>query len=542
MKKYGHYAIPFILVSIVFYKQILHPFTFTFNFADNWGHLFHSVRIREIFASGNFSEIGTIVVPLYTYLFAFLWQFVSEIFLMNVVYIGHIVLAWIGAYKLFFSLSKNKNNSLLGATIFALNSLTIYANWYNLMGLCWIPFVVYYLLQEQKSFWKILIFSVVLMLSGHYYILSLWVIYLSFLLYHIFYTKKTISFLKQSLFPVILAFILAWVVYILPIFLVPDGLGDLQNANESNKVIVKSADVVSLFLPNQFNPITDSYGHFFSDFNWPLRYSYYFGILTILLFLGSIFVGWKKKKNSSLYSYFVLLAIVSFIMYCGAGLRIWSYEIIPFLPFKLSEVFWLSGIFRKSVYFFYILAFALWWMVALSNIRIKSLFIVLLLCLWITLENNFSFTRPVHIYEDFSFTKLEKQWKILALPNTSYSITKRKYILSRRGYDVFLYRDASVPREKNKYLYFKEDCLLHSLVSRKQKCTSGYAPNLSILKKENVRQIILFKRHQIVYFFRDSWNNPNGYYKSTKKILDAYPTFFIPKEENEDYVIYDVKY
>ncbi len=540
-KQKWHYMIPFLLVVLVFYKQILHPFSVTFNLSDNWWYLLKSVFVRDlIFSQHSLAWLKPVMVPLYTYSFAMLGKFVSEVFLLNITYILQIILARFGSYKLFFKVSNNKNTSIIGATIFSFNTLTLYANRYNLMWLCWIPFLAFYLLEYKNNFWKIFMISILLFLSGHYYVLLWGIIYVSFIMYHIFYTKKLLSFISHTIAPFLCATLFSGLIYAIPYIINPDNITSTYNFSQLNKLEKEPVDLLTLITPQQFNPITKRYKWRLPPFDRPKHYSTYFGPIGILLFLLGLFITTRPKKQT-IYVFYIMF-FLSIIFFVGKKLTIWWVEILSVMPFSIFDTLWLSGVFRKSEYFFRLLSFAVWWIFSLSSLNIKSPYIVLCLSLFITLENTLSFNRSTHVYQELSYKNLHTDGNVLPLPNTDFGITKRRYMLHRKWFSSASYRDITIPYPDNYFDYIYKDCVLHKLT---QPVTAKCVDDKNIFssfKEKHITQVIVFKKHYVVDFYYDSGDSINAYYTDTIQQIRSYPNNFSLVEDNDDYAIYNVSY
>lgn len=532
-----HYLIPVIFIVLVFHKQFFHPFSSTFNFADNWGFLSQISQLRQYFVWEISVNFWTITTPLYSYLLAIGWYFVSDIFLFNILYFLHIFIAWIWSYNLFYKISGNKNNSILWATIFSFNSLTIYWNWFNLMWYCWIPFLIDALFfNKEKKYWNIILYSMLLILSWHYFLLTFFLILLSFIIYHLINKSINKSFFKVIFFSTIWAIFSAWV-YIIPLFLTKN-VSSTQTYANINKIEVWSIDIKDIITPNSFNFITDSYSKHIPLYKWWFRYSIYFWIIWIILIIFGLFN--TKKNNFSKY-YYILWAL-SFILFLGWSLYFFWYKLFSPLPFSIFDKLWLSGIFRKSAYFFYLLAFVAWYIVSVSKLNFSKILTVLI-ALWIVLENNFSFYRAEHIYEDYKVEWLERNRVVFALPNTNYSMGKYRYILSENWYYVTDYPDWVTPYLTWDYDNIKNDCFMSDLLNLKSNynCKNKLFPNIDFFYNKNISDIIVFKNHLITYFFYDSWKDPNNDYYNVVSKINQYPQFFIKKLDTPHYTIYWIK-
>lgn len=530
------FIFPFLFAFVVFYKQILNPFEVTFNFADNWGYLSQIANVREYFLSDFDIPFWHTVIPLYTYLIAFLWYFVSDVFWLNFFYIWNILLAWFGSYRVFYFLSQNKATSFLGATLFAFNSLTIYANWINLMGLWFLPFIFYYILKWEK--FKIFLFSILFLLSGHYYFLLLFVFILIYIIYILINKEFKINFM--NLLTVLFATIVSILIYIFPVLYFWTS-ENIQNYSQINKIDIWYIDLIELFVPNSFNFITYTYWNKLYGFDSGLKYSYYFWILTFLLLVYSFF-HYIKDKSNKIIKFFLIGFIVSLLFFLWWKLVVFWQEIIWFLPFRFVEIFWLQWVFRKSAYFFYILSFFAWWIIAIL-FRKTKMFIAIFISFWIILENNFSFDRGIHINKEYNFDLISKKSKVLVLPNTGYSIGKFKYNFYNNAIKVIDYPDSTIPFWSWQYENLEKSCFISNLLFLIEDECNNYTEReiLEFFEMEKIDYIVLFKTHQVVYFFSDSWNEPNHYFEITNEKIKKYSNIFKNIMENKDYIIYKIK-
>lgn len=532
------YFIPIFLVFLFFPKIFLHPLTYTFNFADNWWYLEQVANLRNYVLFNWTSKIWSIAAPLPTYLIAFVGYFVSDVFLLNIYYFLHLIASWFGAFLLFLHVSRNKNISIFWATFFAFSSLSIYANWFNLMWISFLPFIVYWYLSDKYKSKTIFILYLLLFISWHYFILT-WTLIFFTLLVTRFLNKKIIFSYKKIILPYLSAIFLALVIYSIPIFFfsTPNDLKDQANLN---RIPINALDLKELIIPNPQNFILSTYWKFIDwYYDSYFRYSLYFWIWSLLIILYSLVYYVKNRNRKPEDNFFFYLLIISLLMFAWGWLVVFWINLIPSLPFKLSELVWLSWIFRKSAYFFYLIAFSLWWLLvlALKNKKINWLILTWLL-LMLYFENNVNFYRPVFVaYNELTY-KFDKSLKVLNLPNTGYSWWKFNYYSSLAWLDYIKYPDESVPYSEIKFSYLKDDCFINNLIFSLKKTNCKL--NINTFKNLNIWYINIYKRHYVTWFFYDSWANTTEESKILISMLEKYSVNFQKVSETEDYIVYKV--
>jgi len=271
------YLFPIFFVSLIFYKQVFFLWQNTFNFADNRWYFTQIISVQQLLA-GVDANISLLTTPLITWPLVFLWKVFSEVKLFTLYYLLHFVIWWIGAYLLFNKVTNNKTWSIIWATFFMFSSLSIYANRFNLVWIHWLPFLLYYVLDNKKSFFKIFLFTSLFLLSGHYYFMLLFLVMIVYVFRSIFshWIKKT----ALKTIPVILWTVISWILIAVPTYLTW-WFNSVWTYSTVNKVQDISIDAVELFMPNNQNPITDSYASLFTSIEWfsSLRPSHYFGII-----------------------------------------------------------------------------------------------------------------------------------------------------------------------------------------------------------------------------------------------------------------------
>lgn len=542
MKKINFiYIIPILFISIIFHKQLFDISWTTFNFADNWGYFYGIYKIKDMLLSW---EIPSLVSPLYQFVFLTLWEHINNILLFNLVVFLSIFLWWMWAYKLFLHISNNNTlGSIIGATFFSFSSLVIYANWFNLLWFTWIPFLLHSLILWKKK--NIFIFSMLLNLSWHYFLLLNTFLILSFFIYDIFLNKNYKQILKKK-FIIFLSFLIPmWIYYLWFISWIKEDI-DASTIIKAFSLEDQNFDLKYLFIPNNHNFITNTYWPLLDkDFFNRLIYSLYIWIIWLIVFLYSILV--KKHDYINKYYYlFIIIFIFSILFLAWNNLYLWNIKIFEYMPFDIFQILWIDWIFRKPYYFFYLLTFAIWWIIAI-NFKLNHfwykqeilIIIAILISLWIVLENNFSFSRSTHAYKNYDFEEhLEKSWNILSLPNTWYSVNKNCFLLIEKGFKCVEYPDDSVPIVWNKYDFLFDSCVMSELLLRPNK--SDCINNKNFFQKENISQILLFKKDYIVFFFYESDGTFDNYYLRTKNIIENYNKIFQKKYENDYYIIYNI--
>lgn len=539
IKQYSLFLIPFLGVAIVFPEQFFHIGSVTFNFADNWGYLTKIQQMRDFFFAWIW-HIPMIVAPLTSWFCMGVGIWIPDVMLINLIILGSIIWAWIGAYNLFLRMWWYTATAIVGASIFAFNSLTLYANWFNLVGYMWIPFFVSALFFETRL-WKIYLFGCLLALSGHYFLLFFLGILLVYSIWFFFIKKRysTRWILFHGLF-LIWSLSIIWIMYSIPLFLRDLG-GSLVQFSTENRISIIPLDMLELIRPNNQNFITNTYLWVFWNDPWILRYSAYFWIITVLISIHAFF---SARKNYT--SFFILLFILSVILFLGSSLQIGWYSILPFLPFQIIDWFWLSGIFRKSVYFFYLIAFSLGGLIALSGIfRTQKIIIVLLITLGIILENTVSFSRPVHTYEPLDRSKISWSGTVLALPNTGYSVSKFRFLFHEIDRKVWEYPDVTIPWGENFAEDHGLDCFSRSLIfpdsPTQTECQwTNMLPHRKFWETNMIDTIVLFKKWYTEYFFNEAKTIGPPYTDALEKIRyyrDLFPTVY----EDEMVIVFRVK-
>lgn len=538
IKKYSLFLIPLFGVAIVLPEQFFHIGSVTFNFADNWGYLTKIQQMRDFFFAWTW-YIPMIVAPLSSWFCMGVGIWIHDVMLINLIILGSIIWAWIGAYHLFLRIGWYSSTAILGATVFAFNSLTLYANWFNLVGYMWIPFFVSALFFETRL-WKIYLFGCLLALSGHYFLLLFIVIVLVYYAWF-FGIERRWSMRWLMLHSVFLIGSLSviWITYGVPLFLRDLG-GSLVQFSAENRISIIPLDMLELIRPNNQNFITNTYLWIFWNDPWVPRYSAYFWIITLLLSIWGLFSPRKPLRW-----FFLLLFFFSLILFLGWSLQVGWYSILPFLPFQIIDWFWLSWIFRKSVYFFYLIAFSLWGLIALSGVfRTQKIIIVLLLSLGIMLENTVSFSRPVHTYEPLVRSAIPWTGTVLALPNTGYSVSKFRFLFHEIGRKVFEYPDVTIPGGENFAEDHGLDCFSRSLIfpdsrTHRECQWTNILPNRKFWETNMIDTIVLFKKWYTEYFFYEAKTLGPAYTNLLWKIRH-FGDLFTKVYEDEMVIVYSV--
>lgn len=550
-KKHHHpkkeYFIFFLLtffLFLCFYKQILDPFNVSFNFADNWWYFSQSQDIYNYFF-WSWVDFPLLVAPLYQLLFAALIK-INYVFLFNVVYIWGIALARYGMYRFLRCLWSSCARSIIWATIFAFNSLTIYANWFNLSWLIWIPFFAHHLL-KGRSYYKLGIYSMLLILSGHYYIMLWWILLCSYIVLSTYNYTRKISNGNESkkIFISILWFLLWSIFYIVPIFLF-SSLWELRQASLRNQIqSTVYKDPYTLTIPNNQNFITNTYLPFIYKDDWQLRYSHYYWLVFWLIFLYSMVRYFYRKKPTNTNTTFALLvSFISLSFFLGQELVIgWFVLWWWLMPFDIFQYLWVWWIFRKSVYFFYTLTFGLALLIVQVNKKHTiSTLLAVIISFALVLENNMNFDRDVQFNMSFDYDLLwSSHGSILSLPNSWFNIWRHKYIFGKKNIDIFHYPDLTIPWKQERFKDQYSSCKIRELLLINWgTCDHSPIDMSAFFNQNNITHIVLFKHKYPKRFFYSAWKNDNLFSRTRDNIEKNYWWLLFSIFENNNYIVYQL--
>jgi len=380
IRKYIYWII-LLLVTIVHYKVLFSPFSYTFNFADNLGYakLIELTRISFEIGTPFYIPKDTIfwwedykiflITPLWQTLWALASYILPSIFFINVIIIWGLYLNILCSYKLFEYINKgNPIISFTWAVIFWSSSLVLYATWFNLIGLFFIPLCLLYFL-KYIDYWKShdlllsLLFFIFLWLSSTYFLPLIAIVIAPFF---ISFIKKYFKKVITSIILFTICFIWIFLVYKIPFYYLDsyDKWVVIEDLLEERK-ITSSLDLFELFTPNNNNLFSKFQLNNIKDLstsdNRYFRYSNYLPIpvlLLLALLITSKYYGNILNPNKEIFRRIsIFIIIISILLFLWDRITIWKFDLwINNLLFYLKQLpNW--EIIRKSAYFFFTLTF-----------------------------------------------------------------------------------------------------------------------------------------------------------------------------------------
>jgi len=520
-----------LLVIYLLFPISLNPIDTTFNFADNLWYAKSIELLKISFSQGTPFYLSKDTVFIWEdykiFLATPLWQMVGLGFsyiiaphiFINLLIIVSLFLNLQLSYKLNLFLSKNNYVlSFLGAIIFWASSLVLYSNWFNLMGLFFIPLTILSLLKYIKtskvsSLIKYTLYLLLLCLSSTYFIPIITLLILVFLIFNLQNNYK-----KRFLI-IFLSAMVVWISFItykvpfkyLESYWKPIEIEKLLNERK----ISSSVDAMHLIIPNNKNIFS----------NWQLeqvknianlsvpyfRYSTYLPIpLIILLILWIIKLYVWKEKLWKHWKVWLIIIILSFILFLWDRIKInwldlWINNILHYIK-QLPN--W--EVLRKSAYFFFPLTFGISVMliwILWQNYKKKYDFMFLILSCFILLM-NFSPYHWKHFkvhWKSNIVNELPKNSKILSLPNTWYNNWELSYFLFRHSNKLKFYEywNATLPWYKNlkmsKQNSFIRKLAYNEKIESKQNCDLDWDIDYIILHQEYIENFFFFSNKTAKY-------------------------------------------
>jgi len=455
------YLIIFILVAIFNYKILLNPMWYTFNFADNFWYakLIELMKLSfQIWTPFYIPEWSVFVWEDYKVLMITpLWQTLGVIvsYIMPTILYINLVIVWslylniLFSYKLFEYINKsNPLLSLVWAVIFWASSLVLYAVWFNLMWLFFIPLIVLCFLKYIKTnkiryLFGLILSFILLGLSSTYFLPLIWIILLPFFLKYI---KKHFLKVITSALLLIVSFVGIFFVYKIP-FTYLESYNkwiEVESLLEERAIKSSSLDLLELFTPNNNNLFTKFQLRSIKDLstsdNRYFRYSNYLPIPILLLICLLVF--WNKKIPWIWYKYNEYKKISLFII----GIN----NLLHYLK-------WLPNweVIRKSAYFFFALTFGLSLLIIswfdqkyTSDNQIILLVFLLVIIVW----NIWPYYWKVFAIHNINadVREIENNSVILPLPNSGYNNWEFQYNLMRheKDFKIVEFWNATLPNFK----------------------------------------------------------------------------------------------
>jgi hypothetical protein len=282
-----------------------------------------------------------------TWLYLFLPLFAA----FKLHYLIHALLGWLGLYVLCGSYFLSKKASFLGASLFAFSGMYFSSfEFYNhIAALAWMPWVLWLLHREARPgrarivplafLWALMILAG----APEFILMTLF-----FAAGQAFFTagkwKKKIAIAVLSL---LLATILS-AVQVLPSI---ELLGQTERAAPSAQWPLELIQLFNLpfphFLGNDREPgHNDFWGWHLFDKKFPLYYSLYIGVGTLLLFLFGLRKPWDRRQKILLLTFFLF-----FLLSCGRySPFFFLYRFVPLLSsIRYPVKFFLGSVFCVSI-------------------------------------------------------------------------------------------------------------------------------------------------------------------------------------------------
>jgi hypothetical protein len=271
---------------------------------------------------------------------------------MNVLFVLYAGIAAVGMYKLSFYFNTDRLASFIAAMAYSFSGFVIGhgQHFFLLVGVAWIPFVVYsYLvLCREKTFINTLKTAVfiLLMVTGAYQALSFTLFYLLLLLflYFIFNTfrKKDFKAVKDIV-AINLLLLLLVVLFLLPLIISVFEIVSSVERLESGLLIgetVKYGQSLKALISCIFPYATVTNSEFFGGVDVSMR-NHYFGIIP-LLFFGAAFFQKRTALEYLILAFGVLFMAASFRV---LGVRELLFSYVPFMNlFKYAAFIRIFGL------------------------------------------------------------------------------------------------------------------------------------------------------------------------------------------------------
>lgn len=525
----------FLMLTILlflFYKIIFHINDTTFNFNDNFWYISQFKLLNNLL----YSQIDAISLtnPLMSIIGWLFKDILNPIIVLNCFILLNLLLSWYFWYKASYEISKNYYWSIISWVFFWFSSLNIYANRANLTWTWFLSLIIYLFIKYKDSFnlnslTKLFFATFFWLISWHYYILLIWILYFCLLVWYV----KSISiknFIK-SLLVFVIAFILSWIIYIYPIKLWHSSGSTIQEQINNNKLDTTYTDVKELFVPNNANFISASYWKILDKWYWWwFRYSLYYWIISWLLIIYCSYLFLKSRKKNNNIKFIVLLIFLWFILLLWDKLVFYQKSIISNLPFKWLELIPFTEVFRKSSYVFFLLTLWLSFLISIF-FKEKKLYIIMAIIGALILENNFSFRRSLFHVKTYNLD-IPQYSNVLVLPNSLYSIDRYNVnFWYKNNINIFSYPDATVHFDEEKLQQIKDNCILDNLIFWKR-CVYSKVDIENF--KDKIDYIIVAKYFTRDFFFEESSFN-------TEYLNNLFYKWLItPYSSTQDYMVYKV--
>ena len=282
-----------------------------------------------------------------TWLYLFLPLFAA----FKLHYLIHALLGWLGLYVLCGSYSLSKKASFLGASLFAFSGMYFSSfEFYNhIAALAWMPWVLWLLHREARPgrarivplafLWALMI------LAGAP----------EFVLMTLFLAAGQAFFTtgawKKKITLTVLSLLLATILSAVQVLPSMELLGRTERAAQSAQWPLELIQLFNLpfphFLGNDREPgHSDFWGWHLFDKKFPLYYSLYMGVGTLLLFLFGLRKPWDRRRKIILLMFFVF-----FLLSCGRySPFFFLYRFAPLLSsIRYPVKFFLGSVFCLSI-------------------------------------------------------------------------------------------------------------------------------------------------------------------------------------------------
>ncbi|HEX2695046.1 MAG TPA: hypothetical protein VHP61_04790 [Acidobacteriota bacterium] len=282
-----------------------------------------------------------------TWLYLFLPLFTA----FKLHYLIHALLGWLGLYLLCRSYSLSRRASFLGASLFAFSGMYLSSfEFYNhIAALCWMPWILLLLNREPRP--------------GRTRLVSLsllWALMIlagapEFILMTLFLAAGqaflTAGKWKKKIAIAVLSLLLATILSAVQVLPSLELLGRTERAAQSAQSPLEPIQLFNLpfphFLGNDREPgHNDFWGWHLFDQKFPLYYSLYMGVGTLLLFLFGLRKPWDRRQKILLLTFFLF-----FLLACGRySPFFFLYRFVPLLSsIRYPVKFFLGSVFCLSI-------------------------------------------------------------------------------------------------------------------------------------------------------------------------------------------------